>query len=161
MACGAFRDAARPGAGGDAAPVDRYDDGCRRCRGGRFAPRREGSDFAKATLQAMREKSPTSLNSRSGCCGWREFKLLEECLSREYTAALKIFTSHDFPEGIRAVVVDKDRMPKWSPARIEDVTKDMIDAYFIAKEGEELTIGRKPAAPAPVVNALPVATPAA
>jgi len=39
---------------------------------------------------------------------------------REYRAALEIFVNHDFPEGIRAAVIDKDRTPHWLPARIEE-----------------------------------------
>ena len=50
-------------------------------------------------------------------------------------------------------MIDKDKMPKWSPSRIEDVTKEMIDAYFVAKEGEELTFGKKPSAPTSVAAA--------
>ena len=41
---------------------------------------------------------------------------LEECLVREYRAALEVFRSDDFREGVRAAVIDKDRNPKWSPA---------------------------------------------
>ena len=45
---------------------------------------------------------------------------------REYRAALQVFASHDFLEGIRAAVIDKDRNPKWQPPRIEDVTPAMV-----------------------------------
>ena len=37
---------------------------------------------------------------------------------------------HDMREGIRAAVIDKDRKPKWSPARLEDVSEATVDAYF-------------------------------
>jgi hypothetical protein len=36
----------------------------------------------------------------------------------------------DFMEGVRAVLVDKDNAPRWNPARIEDVTEEMIAAFF-------------------------------
>ena len=126
-----------------------------------LALEREGSDFARAALQAMREKSPTSLKLALRLLRMaRTSSSLEECLAREYTAALKIFAGHDFPEGIRAAVIDKDKMPKWLPARIEDVTKEIVDAYFVAKDGEELTFGKKPAAPASAAatDRLPAAT---
>jgi enoyl-CoA hydratase len=37
----------------------------------------------------------------------------------------------DFAEGVRAMVVDKDRKPAWQPARIEDVDLATIDALFV------------------------------
>jgi enoyl-CoA hydratase len=55
---------------------------------------------------------------------------LQECLVREYRAALQVFASDDFREGVRAAVIDKDRNPQWSPSRIEDLTPEMIGPYF-------------------------------
>jgi len=45
-------------------------------------------------------------------------------------AALEVFASADFVEGIRAAIIDKDRNPKWSPARIEDVTPEIVARYL-------------------------------
>ena len=39
-------------------------------------------------------------------------------------------TSSETVEGIRALAVDKDNSPAWNPARIEDITDDMIDPFF-------------------------------
>jgi enoyl-CoA hydratase len=36
----------------------------------------------------------------------------------------------DTVEGIRALAIDKDHRPRWNPARIEDVTPEMVDAFF-------------------------------
>ena len=108
-----------------------------------LALERNGSDFAKAALQAIGEKSPTSLKLALRLLRMaRTSPSLEACLAREYTAALKIFAGHDFPEGIRAAVIDKDRAPKWSPARLEDVSTEAIDAYFVPAEGSELVFGK-------------------
>ena len=41
-------------------------------------------------------------------------------------------------EGVRAAVIDKDRQPKWSPPRIEDVTPEMIAPYFAEIGADEL-----------------------
>jgi enoyl-CoA hydratase len=68
----------------------------------------------------------------------RESSSLEECLVREYRAALQVFASDDFREGVRAAVIDKDRNPKWSPSRIEDVTPEMIAPYFAEIGADEL-----------------------
>jgi enoyl-CoA hydratase len=61
---------------------------------------------------------------------------------REYRAALEVFKSDDFREGVRAAVIDKDRNPKWSPARIEDVTAEMIAPYFSEIGADELVFDR-------------------
>ncbi|MCH2395611.1 enoyl-CoA hydratase/isomerase family protein [Oceanibaculum sp.] len=45
---------------------------------------------------------------------------------------------HDFFEGIRAVLVDKDHAPKWQPARLQDVTQELVEGHFVAPEGGDL-----------------------
>jgi enoyl-CoA hydratase len=45
----------------------------------------------------------------------------------------------DFYEGVRAVIIDKDNQPRWSPARLEDVDADAIDACFAPLASGELT----------------------
>ncbi len=106
------------------------------------------SDFALKTRQTMLEKSPTSLKVTLRLLrAARASKTLDECLIREYGAALEVFVSRDFPEGIRAAVIDKDRQPKWSPPTVAEVTPAMVDAYFAPRGADELVIpkweGRK------------------
>jgi enoyl-CoA hydratase len=97
-----------------------------------------GSDFAQSTLQTILRNSPTGLKLTLKLLRLaRHSTSLEECLAREYRAALKIFVNHDFPEGIRAAVIDKDRHPKWSPARIEDVSPQIIARYFVPHGNDE------------------------
>jgi enoyl-CoA hydratase len=68
----------------------------------------------------------------------RRSSSLEQCLVREYRAALEVFRSDDFREGVRAAVIDKDRNPKWSPSRVEDVTPEMLAPYFSEIGADEL-----------------------
>jgi len=68
----------------------------------------------------------------------RKAATLEQCLVREYRAALEVFRSEDFREGVRAAVIDKDRNPRWSPPRIEDVTPEMVAPYFAEIGADEL-----------------------
>jgi enoyl-CoA hydratase len=99
------------------------------------------SDFALKTRQAMLEKSPTSLKVTLRLLrAARASKSLDECLIREYGAALEVFVSRDFPEGIRAAVIDKDRQPKWSPPQVAEVTPAIVDAYFAPRGADELVI---------------------
>jgi enoyl-CoA hydratase len=104
------------------------------------ALRRDGSELAQATLKTLGEKSPRGMvvTLRLLRLG-RASGSLEECLVREYRAALKVFASDDFREGIRAAVIDKDRSPRWSPPRIEEVTPEMVAPYFAEIGADELT----------------------
>ncbi|PSO31231.1 enoyl-CoA hydratase/isomerase family protein [Bradyrhizobium sp. MOS002] len=95
------------------------------------ALRRDGSEFALATLKTLNEKSPRGMVVTLKLLRLaRTASSLEECLVREYRAALEVFRSDDFREGVRAAVIDKDRNPTWSPSRIEDVTPDMLALYL-------------------------------
>ena len=55
---------------------------------------------------------------------------LEDVLHQEFRVSCAALGSHDFVEGIRAQVIDKDRNPKWSPSSLADVTKADVEAYF-------------------------------
>ncbi len=100
---------------------------------------RDASELARSTLKTLNEKSPRGLVVTLKLLRLaRASATLEECLAREYRAALAVFASDDFREGIRAAVIDKDREPKWSPPRIEDITPEMITPYFANIGADEL-----------------------
>jgi enoyl-CoA hydratase len=95
----------------------------------------DGSEFAQATIKAMAEKSPRGLKVtlkllRLG----RTSASLEECLSREYLAALEVFDSHDFVEGVRAAIIDKDRNPTWQPPDLKGVTPEVVARYLAPRD---------------------------
>ena len=92
----------------------------------------EGTDWAKKTHATMLEKSPTSL-----IITYRQLTQygdldFEAAMKVEYRMAIRCNFSHEFYEGIRAQIIDKDRQPKWRPARLEDVGQDLIESYFQA-----------------------------
>jgi enoyl-CoA hydratase len=103
---------------------------------------RDGSELAQSTLKTLGEKSPRGMVVTLKLLRLaRASSSLEECLVREYRAALEVFASDDFREGVRAAVIDKDRSPKWSPPRIEDVTPEMVAPYFAEIGADELRFG--------------------
>src|ERR1700742_5174567 len=103
------------------------------------ALQRDGSGPALATLKTLGEKSPRGMVVTLKLLRLaRNASSLEECLVREYRAALQVFASDDFREGVRAAVIDKDRNPKWSPPRIEEVTTEMLAPYFAEIGADEL-----------------------
>jgi len=63
----------------------------------------------------------------------------EECMRAEFRIVSRIIREHDFYEGVRAVIVDKDNLPRWRPAALAEVTAAMVDAHF-APLAEELPL---------------------
>jgi enoyl-CoA hydratase len=55
---------------------------------------------------------------------------LEDVLREEFRVSCAALRSHDFVEGIRALLVDKDRNPKWSPSSLAEVTAADVEGYF-------------------------------
>jgi enoyl-CoA hydratase len=95
---------------------------------------RDGSDFAIATAQIMRTRSPTSLKLVFRQLHEAERLSLNACLAMEFRLALRVLPSHDFREGVRAALVDKDRRPKWEPSSLAGVG-DL--AHFFASLGDD------------------------
>lgn len=92
--------------------------------------------FSRETLEVLHKRSPTSLKLtlkllRLG----RESASLIECLEREFAAGTEILRQHDFYEGVRAALVDKDRNPRWQPARLEEVSEEDLARYFAEHSG--------------------------
>ena len=103
------------------------------------ALKRDGSELAQSTLKTLNEKSPRGMVVTLKLLRLaRASSSLEECLVREYRAALEVFRSDDFREGVRVAVIDKDRNPRWLPPRVEDVTPAMLAPYFSEIGADEL-----------------------
>lgn len=77
----------------------------------------------KATLAALR-RAP-SLGS------------LEDALNVEFRLCTHLFERGEFPEGVRALLVDKDKSPRWQPPRLEDVPQQMVDDLFAPVQAED------------------------
>jgi enoyl-CoA hydratase len=107
------------------------------------ALQRDGSELAQATLKTLSEKSPRGMVVALKLLRLaRGSSSLEQCLVREYRAALEVFASNDFREGVRAAVIDKDRNPRWSPSRLEDVTPEIVAPYFAEIGADELVFDK-------------------
>lgn len=96
-----------------------------------------GSSWAQEQATILKTKSPTSMK-----VALRELRASKEKpnfadeMALEYRLGCRMITQHDFQEGVRAVVIDKDNAPQWSPARLEDVTEAMLDALFAPFEDQ-------------------------
>jgi enoyl-CoA hydratase len=54
----------------------------------------------------------------------------------EFRIVSRIIHGHDFYEGVRAVIIDKDNTPRWNPARLAEVLDRDIDRYFAPLDAE-------------------------
>ena len=91
----------------------------------------DGSDWALTQLATLKTKSPTSLkvtlrHIRQGA----KAASFSDNMAVEYAISGRIGATHDFQEGVRAVIVDKDNAPRWSPADLADVQTSTLDALF-------------------------------
>jgi enoyl-CoA hydratase len=92
---------------------------------------------AQQAAEEIGRKSPTSLKiTLRALREARRQDRLEPCLELEYRLAMACMKAPDFREGVRAAIVDKDRHPAWSPARLEDVSPSRVQAMFTSGETE-------------------------
>lgn len=96
------------------------------------------SPWTNGVLTTLLTKSPTSLNVTLAQLRRGVTLNFEECLQMEYRLSQHFLRSHDFYEGIRAQLVDKDKTPRWDPAHITDVSSAMVSEYFAATDRPEL-----------------------
>lgn len=85
---------------------------------------------ASATADLLEQLSPTGLAvTLAAIRRARELPTLRDALAQEYGLVMWFVTGQpDLPEGIRAQVIDKDRTPRWQPARLADLPPDLADA---------------------------------
>ncbi len=86
----------------------------------------EATPWSLGVLTVLRRMSPSSLCWSLASLRAGARRSLAACLDAELALVTQIIRLPDFAEGVRAMVVDKDRAPRWSPATIEDVDPDLI-----------------------------------
>jgi enoyl-CoA hydratase/carnithine racemase len=92
--------------------------------------RAEYADWALQTVKLMRSRSPTMMCVTLSQLTRGRDMTRAACFRMELLMTQHCFEQGDFMEGVRALLVDKDNAPKWQPNRIEDVTDDMVAAFF-------------------------------
>ena len=100
---------------------------------------RDGGAFARQTAALMRGRSPTSLKLIFRALREAKSKNLNECLKMEYRIASRAVMAHDFREGVRATLIDKDGKPRWQPVSLAGVSDAAIAGYFAPLGANELT----------------------
>lgn len=100
----------------------------------------DDSEFAKRALKGFGRGAPLAL----ACCQktlglMRGTDDLRDALAFEYRFTARAVAQGDFPEGIRAAIIDKDNAPKWAHANVSDVTQAEVDAMLADLGNEALT----------------------
>ena len=119
------------------ASFEAHRDAIRRCFSGGTVPdilralEAEGTEWASEQVAVLRRMSPTSLAVSLELIRRGAEATLDRCLEMELALTRVVVNRHpDFREGVRAVLVDKDNKPSWSPPRVEDVDPAAIRAMF-------------------------------
>jgi enoyl-CoA hydratase/carnithine racemase len=92
--------------------------------------RPELGDWAAATRERLARASPTMLKATFEQLKRGAKLSAEECFRMELGMVLACFEQGDFLEGIRALLVDKDRNPRWNPDRLEAVSEADVQRFF-------------------------------
>lgn len=96
----------------------------------------DGDDWAREQAAIIRRMSPTSCKLTLHGLRAGEGASIEACLKLEYRMVSGIKSGHDFYEGVRAQLIDKDRSPKWRPATLAEVD---IAPYLVEPAWGDLT----------------------
>jgi len=105
-----------------------------------FALESEPGEWAKAQLATLKTKSPRTLKvAHRQLTEGLKMQSFEDNMRMEFRIGCRQVHSHDFQEGVRAVIVDKDNAPKWDPPTLAGVTQKVLDEVFAPLGDDELT----------------------
>jgi len=91
---------------------------------------RDASPFAQRALKAMRQRSPLLMCVTHELLKRGALLDVADCLRMERSLVRRNFEHGEVLEGIRALVVDKDKLPQWNPPALEQVTPQMVARFF-------------------------------
>jgi len=98
------------------------------------------AEWAKATSAGIRTKSPLSVKLALAQVRRGQHWSFEDGMRAEFRIVSRIAYGHDFYEGVRAVIVDKDNAPRWQPATLGDVTNSDVERHFAPLGADELVL---------------------
>jgi enoyl-CoA hydratase len=89
-----------------------------------------GTDWCTKTADILKKKSPTSLLVTLNAIRKGKNLDFDDCMKMEEKITQRMVQAHDFYEGIRAVIIDKDKNPRWQPEKLEEVKHQDVTDYF-------------------------------
>ncbi|MFA5899555.1 MAG: enoyl-CoA hydratase/isomerase family protein, partial [Hyphomicrobium sp.] len=97
-------------------------------------------EWAQAVVAELNKRSPLSLKVTHRHIRDAQALDLRQTLCVDYRLACRFLDGHDFYEGVRAALIDKDANPRWQPATLEEVTANMVDEYFAPMGASEMSL---------------------
>jgi enoyl-CoA hydratase len=98
------------------------------------------SDWGRNTAATIRKKSPTSLKIAFRQLREGQNLSFDDCMRMEFRMVNRVIAGHDFYEGVRATIMEKDNAPNWRPADLSGVRDADVDAYFAPLGKQELQL---------------------
>jgi enoyl-CoA hydratase len=92
--------------------------------------------WAGEVAATIRTKAPLSLKIALAQMRRGRNWSFEECMRAEFRIVSRVAYGHDFYEGIRAVIIDKDNRPRWRPPTLADATAESVERHFAPLESE-------------------------
>ncbi|NXF00871.1 HIBCH protein, partial [Smithornis capensis] len=102
--------------------------------------KQDGSPFAIKQLETINKMSPTSLKLTLRQLREGASMSLQDVLRMEFRLSQACMRGHDFYEGVRAVLIDKDQSPRWKPPTLEEVSDEFVDNCFKPLGNDELKL---------------------
>ena len=91
---------------------------------------KDGSPWAKETLEILRKRSPASVMVSAAYYAQAKNKAFDEIITMDFILAQRFLERMDLYEGVRAVLIERDNAPKWEPATLEAVKPEYVQRYF-------------------------------
>ncbi|MDF2096484.1 enoyl-CoA hydratase/isomerase family protein [Aquibaculum arenosum] len=99
----------------------------------------DGGDWAREQRDILATRSPTSMKITAEQLRRGAELSFDDCMTMEYRMSQACMAGHDFYEGIRAVLVDKDHSPKWDPSSLDAVDAALVERHFAPLGERDLT----------------------
>ena len=86
--------------------------------------------ICQEALQQIQRKSPTSLKVTLRVLHEGKNLSFAACIKKELSLTQRFLLGHDFMEGIRALIIDKDQNPQWRPPTLEEVSEQILSSFL-------------------------------
>ena len=100
----------------------------------------EDGEWAADAAKTIRAKSPTATKLAFRQIRNGKSLSFDDCMRMEFRMVNRVIAGHDFYEGVRATIIDKDGAPRWKPASLAEVSDADVDAYFESLGNKELPL---------------------
>ena len=97
-------------------------------------------EWGRGTRDLLLTRSPTSLKLTFRQIREAVALDFDSCMRREYRMVTRVMAGHDFYEGVRAALIDKDQSPLWKPPNLAQVGEEEINRYFAPLGSLELKL---------------------